>query len=93
MTEWPTGLVNFLLTDIERSTRLWEQHPRQMEVALARHEEPNPGTARELEDLLPEMQETLGEGSFARIGDRAVRLDQEAVTDLAVDALRAAGQE
>src|SRR5437867_1975424 len=38
MSEWPTGTVTFLFTDIEGSTRLWEQHPEAMEPALARHE-------------------------------------------------------
>ena len=35
----PSGVVTFLFTDIEGSTRLWEQFPDQMEVALARHDE------------------------------------------------------
>jgi class 3 adenylate cyclase len=30
--------LTFLFSDIEGSTRLWEQHPEQMRVALARHE-------------------------------------------------------
>src|SRR5207247_2136327 len=30
----PTGTVTFLLTDIEGSTRLWEQHPEPMRQAL-----------------------------------------------------------
>ena len=34
----PTGTVSFLLTDIESSTRLWEDFPEQMAVALARHD-------------------------------------------------------
>ena len=34
----PTGLVTFLLTDIEGSTRLWEAHPEAMAEALARHD-------------------------------------------------------
>jgi len=33
----PTGTVTFLFTDIEGSTRLWQQHPRAMKDALARH--------------------------------------------------------
>jgi predicted ATPase/class 3 adenylate cyclase len=35
----PTGTVTFLFTDIEGSTRLWEQHPAAMKQALARHDE------------------------------------------------------
>src|SRR5712664_3953862 len=35
----PAGTVTFLFTDIEGSTRLWEQHPEAMRDALARHDE------------------------------------------------------
>jgi class 3 adenylate cyclase len=34
----PSGTVTFLFTDIEGSTRLWEQHPEAMRAGLARHE-------------------------------------------------------
>lgn len=34
----PSGIVTFLLTDIEGSTRLWEQHPKAMQAILARHD-------------------------------------------------------
>ncbi|HUS14194.1 MAG TPA: adenylate/guanylate cyclase domain-containing protein, partial [Chloroflexia bacterium] len=34
----PSGTVTFLFTDIEGSTRLWEQFPQTMGVALARHD-------------------------------------------------------
>ncbi len=39
MSELPTGTVTFLFTDVEGSTRLWEQHPDAMRGALARHDE------------------------------------------------------
>ncbi|HEX2026512.1 MAG TPA: adenylate/guanylate cyclase domain-containing protein [Nitriliruptorales bacterium] len=35
----PSGVVTFLFTDIEGSTRRWEEHPEAMEVAVARHDE------------------------------------------------------
>ena len=35
----PSGTVTFLFTDIEGSTRLWEEFPGLMSVALARHDE------------------------------------------------------
>src|SRR5437870_8244756 len=38
MPEAPTGTITFLFTDIEGSTRLWEQHPDAMRPALARHD-------------------------------------------------------
>jgi class 3 adenylate cyclase len=37
-TPLPAGTVTFLFTDIEGSTRLWEQHPEAMRAALARHD-------------------------------------------------------
>src|SRR6516162_41430 len=33
-----SGTVTFLFTDIEGSTRLWEEHPEAMSKALARHD-------------------------------------------------------
>lgn len=38
MQSLPCGTVTFLFTDIEGSTRLWEQEPERMRVALARHD-------------------------------------------------------
>jgi predicted ATPase/class 3 adenylate cyclase len=34
----PSGIVTFLFTDIEGSTRRWEAHPAAMAVAIARHD-------------------------------------------------------
>ena len=38
MTELPSGTVTFLFTDLEGSTRLWEEYPEAMQAALARHD-------------------------------------------------------
>jgi predicted ATPase/class 3 adenylate cyclase len=38
MSELPSGTVTFLFTDIEGSTRLWEEHPEAMRDALVRHD-------------------------------------------------------
>lgn len=38
MYELPSGTVTFLFTDIQGSTKLWEAHPEQMRIALARHD-------------------------------------------------------
>ncbi len=34
----PTGTVTFLFTDIDGSTKLWEQYPEAMKAALAKHD-------------------------------------------------------
>src|SRR5262245_36507620 len=39
MAELPSGTVTFLFTDLESSTRLWEEHPEAMKGALARHDQ------------------------------------------------------
>jgi predicted ATPase/class 3 adenylate cyclase len=38
MAGLPTGTVTFLFTDLEGSTRLWEEHPEAMRDALGRHD-------------------------------------------------------
>jgi predicted ATPase/class 3 adenylate cyclase len=38
VSELPTGTVTFLFTDLEGSTRLWDQQREAMEAALARHD-------------------------------------------------------
>lgn len=39
MNSLPTGTVTFLFTDIEGSTKLWQEFPNAMPAALARHHE------------------------------------------------------
>ena len=39
MAELPSGTVTFLFTDLEGSTRLWDERPDAMRSALARHDE------------------------------------------------------
>jgi len=58
MRALPTGTVTFLFTDIEGSTRLWEEYPQGMRVALARHDA-----------LLREIIEARGGYIFKTMGD------------------------
>ena len=42
----PSGTVTFLFTDIEGSTRLWEQYTEAMRLALTRHDDGGVGRVR-----------------------------------------------
>ena len=58
MSSLPTGTVTLLFTDIEGSTRLWEQEPAAMATALERHD-----------DLLRSTIESWGGYVFKTVGD------------------------
>ena len=58
MSALPTGTVTFLFTDIEGSTRRWEETPDAMPQALARHDA-----------LLREVIDQHGGAVFKTIGD------------------------
>src|SRR3990172_5584926 len=45
MAELPDGVVTFLLTDVEGSTRIWEEAPDSMMRALQQHDEAIDGAA------------------------------------------------
>jgi class 3 adenylate cyclase len=58
----PTGTVTFLFTDLEGSTRLWDQNPDAMRDALARHDD----ILREaVEKHGGQVVKTTGDGLFA----------------------------
>jgi predicted ATPase/class 3 adenylate cyclase len=68
-TALPTGTVTFLFTDIEGSTRLWEQHPQAMREALARH---NALLAHGIHQYGGQIVKSRGEGdSFFAVFSRA----------------------
>ncbi len=58
MVGFPTGTVTFLFTDIEGSTRLWQEYPEDMKAAVAQHD-----------DLLSRAVSARGGHVFARGGD------------------------
>jgi class 3 adenylate cyclase len=66
VAELPSGTVTFLFTDLEGSTRLWQEHPEAMKSALARHDE----IVREaIEDCRGSVVKTTGDGFHAVFGD------------------------
>lgn len=58
MATLPTGTITFLFSDIEGSSRKWEQHPDEMRVALAAHDK-----------MLREAFEEQGGYVFKTVGD------------------------
>jgi predicted ATPase/class 3 adenylate cyclase len=76
----PSGTVTFLLTDLEGSTRMWEQDPDAMKAAMARHD-----------DLLEKAIAANRGSVFARMGDgmaAAFGTAKDAIS--AADAIRGA---
>jgi class 3 adenylate cyclase len=65
VAERPTGTVTFLFTDIEGSTKLWEQHPEAMKVAVARHDTI---LRSAVEAHLGYVVKTMGDGLLAAFG-------------------------
>jgi class 3 adenylate cyclase len=74
MANLPTGTITFLFSDIEGSSRLWEQYPRAMQGALARHD-----------TILREAILAQGGVVFKTVGD-----GYHAVFETATDAVSAA---
>jgi len=62
----PAGLVTFLFTDIEGSSRLWEQEPERMRTALARHDALVRGAVQRHRGTVVKM---LGDGVHAAFDD------------------------
>ncbi len=58
----PSGTVTMLMSDIEGSTRLWEQYPEEMTVALSRHDEL---VRRVIEENAGYVIKTKGDGFHA----------------------------
>ena len=59
MASKPTGTVTFLFTDVEGSTRLWEQHPVGMPEAMRLHDA-----------VVGESIEVAGGSVFTTAGDQ-----------------------
>ena len=77
----PKGSVTFLFSDIEGSTRLWEDHPDLMSVALARHD----GLARiVLEQHGGFLFKLTGDGFCAAFPTPAQALEAAIATQIAL---------
>ena len=75
MLERPSGTVTFLFTDIEGSTRLWEDRPDEMRVALEQHD----ALIRSVVDASGgSVFSTGGDGFAAAFGRAADALDAAA---------------
>ena len=84
MGDRPSGTVTFLFTDIEGSTRLWEDHPTEMAAAVERHDQIMRSA---IEDHDGYVFTTAGDAfcaAFARAGD-AVAAALVAQTELAAE--------
>jgi predicted ATPase/class 3 adenylate cyclase len=84
MAGLPSGTVTFLFTDLEGSTRLWEEHPEAMRGALARHDEILQGATYDHEGCIVKM---TGDGALAVFSDAAD------AAGAAIDAQLALGRE
>ena len=65
MSDLPTGMVTFLFTDIEGSTRLWERYPNDMRAALERHDAI---MSQGIGDQAGVVFRTVGDAFFAAFG-------------------------
>ena len=82
--EPPTGTVTFLFTDVAGSTRLWQEHPTEMDAALARHDEIMRATIGAHRGYIFSTAGDAFAASFARPGD-AVDAAVEAQQGLAAE--------
>lgn len=80
-----SGVVTLLFTDIERSTRLWEQEGERMSRALAQHDALSRKAVEGNQGVVVKM---TGDGMYAAFGDPADALNatvllQQSLADLA----------
>jgi class 3 adenylate cyclase len=83
LAELPTGIVTFVFTDIEGSTRLWEQRSLVMPAALARHDAIVRGA---IEAHGGVVFRTGGDAFYAAFGSAAAALAAALATQLALAA-------
>jgi len=83
MAALPSGTVTFLFTDLEGSTRLWEQHPEAMRDALARHD----AIVRDaIESHHGHVVKTTGDGAHAAFATASDAVDAAVAAQVALAA-------
>ena len=83
MGELPSGTVTFLFTDLEGSTRLWQEHPVEMRPALARHDELVRGAVEAHDGY---VVKTTGDGVHAAFPTAATAIAAAVDAQLAIGA-------
>ena len=83
MTDLPIGTVALLFTDIEASTRLWQEQPDAMRRALARHDELLREAIEAHQGLLVK---STGDGALAVFGTAADAIGAAVTAQLAMGA-------
>jgi class 3 adenylate cyclase len=83
VVDLPSGTVTFLFSDIEGSTRMWQDHPDGMRLALARHD-------ALLRDTIGahhgHVVKTTGDGVLAVFADASDAIDAAVAAQLALGA-------
>ncbi|MEX0663732.1 MAG: adenylate/guanylate cyclase domain-containing protein [Acidimicrobiia bacterium] len=82
MPDLPTGTVTFLFTDLEGSTRLWEERAEAMKDALARHDELLRAAVEACEG---HVVKTTGDGVHAAFADPVHAIDAAIAGQRALD--------
>jgi predicted ATPase/class 3 adenylate cyclase len=78
----PIGTVALLFTDIEASTRLWQEHPDAMRPALARHDEL---LRQSIDDHHGLLVKSTGDGALAVFGTAADAIGAAIAAQRAID--------
>ena len=81
VSELPSGTVTFLFTDLEGSTRLWQEYPDAMRGALARHDAI---VGEAIEGHNGYVVKTTGDGFHAVFADAHDAIDAAVAAQLAL---------
>src|SRR5262245_224275 len=81
MVELPSGTVTCLFTDLDGSTRLWQDHPDGMRASLARHDD----IVRDaIESHRGHLVKTTGDGAHAVFATASDAVDAAVAAQVAL---------